>query len=545
MTLRLRFVIGLLWLGFTSPALASQRDAGRRDEAAARVDAAFARWCAETAPEHPACDSRLHEPPSATRGAYRWLLLADACERDGFASYCRDFTAVRATTRPCVVAYDQRDDRWRDLDGDDPHRWAVSSPGSGPIRITGRRVAACFPIVVNTNPLVHVVERGALDIGPAPLSGALDDAAAVFADASRAIIPYLLQSASTREPGRRPGVTELLRMMPTDLDPLDALAVGTWGLSGQLVGLADLRSDVLAALNAAESSDGGRIARIEWKVASLDGEWWRTEFETLRRLRAAVAAAATPDHQGPSAAEAAKRLELAQRVLDRQLESSKTVSVLGAARERWRQFVVGTRVLSWSPIPIVDRRVPWLSEVREVFSVKPLPVFGNDVVVRRPKREGSLSIAAPETTTVSVVTGLLLTPGGNQTFDVQTSADGVRRIGASPKTGVPARLLMGVDWRVTQAVNGRSGLWPLRPLLQAGAIADTKRPGLAIGAGFDARRWLHVTVGRVWQPQTVLVGRAVGDVLANTEAIATTTALSSSWYAAVGLSLGALPPFSR
>ena len=59
----------------------------------------------------------------------------------------------------------------------------------------------------------------------------------------------------------------------------DALAAATSALSGRLVALSDLRSDVVAAVNAAEMADGSRVAPIEWPKDLLDIERWRAEFE--------------------------------------------------------------------------------------------------------------------------------------------------------------------------------------------------------------------------------------------------------------------------
>lgn len=126
----------------------------------ARLDGLFRRFCSDTAAEHPACspDAPLEGAP-----AYRWLLLADVCDHGATASYCVDFAALRAQTRPYVVSYDHREDRWRRAGPDDradPYRWAVEGVDRQTPRMLADRTTSCVAIVTGTNPLVDVVERG-------------------------------------------------------------------------------------------------------------------------------------------------------------------------------------------------------------------------------------------------------------------------------------------------------------------------------------------------------------------------------------------------
>ena len=367
---------------------------------------------------------------------------------------------------------------------------------------------------------------------------------ALAGDAAQAIVPLIvrLEARSPLDPAS--GVSATLRAVESARpSAFEALAVGAWALSARLGQLVDLRSDVMAALNTAEAGEGSVLSPIRWEGVPLEGERWRAEFEALRRLRGA--ALGSGERTAALPPDGAESLDLEERVLDRQVDAAKIVNVLAAVRERWQRFVIAGRVLSWRPVVVPDRRVPWLIDVRYGFGVKPLSLLGPNVVVRRQRREASFRIGAPSAAAFSVVTGLVLTSSSRHVFDGRTGPDGVRRIVATQASGGPARLLVAVNWRPAQSLDGRFGAWPVRPLLQAGAIADAKQPGAALGVGIDVRRWLHLSAGRAWQPQTVLDGQQTGDVLASGEAVTTVSALAPSWYASVGVSLGALPFFRR
>ena len=96
----------------------------------------------------------------------------------------------------------------------------------------------------------------------------------------------------------------------------------------------------------------------------------------------------------------------------------------------------------------------------------------------------------------------------------------------------PAGLLTALDWRLLESARGRFAAWPIRPLLQSGAIVDPKAPGLAFGAGVDAWRAIHLTGGRAWQPSIRPDGRSGGS-------------LAPAWYVSASVSLGVLPIFRR
>src|SRR5262249_39703704 len=162
------------------------------------------------------------------------------------------------------------------------------------------------------------------------------------------------------------------------------LETATFGLASSLLPVGDLRAEVVVALNAAEGSDTGVLTPVDWSLTRLDAPYWHAEFDKLRTNRRKAVESLTgqvPDEKHGQV------LDKAQKVLDHQEDIAKAVAALAIVHDRWSQFVVGNRMMTWMVVNLRQQPVGWTKDQVHTIKVAVETPFASDVATRLPKVE--------------------------------------------------------------------------------------------------------------------------------------------------------------
>ena len=291
-------------------------------------------------------------------------------------------------------------------------KWAYDTDVNGVPTIVASRTGECTAIVEETKPLTYGVQLGAVEEKENELFAGLKDLAGLLGATLSAGAEHSLAA-------RTPSVRS---------DSFDELARATFSLARSLVTLADLRADVVAALNAAELSDTGELTPLDWGSAVLDAACWHDQFAWLRTRRQQAinslkGAAPTGKEQ--------KILDQAQKVLDRREDIAKAVAALSATHDRWNQFVVGSRMMTWMVVNLRQQPVPWTKDQVHEFKIGVETPFASDVATRLPKVETSVRFTSPKASMFGIGAGLVITPIQQATYKAVADAGGVKRITAT------------------------------------------------------------------------------------------------------------------
>jgi hypothetical protein len=414
------------------------------------LDQVFADYCAAQASANPACGSDSPSTP-----AYKWLLLDDVCAHGDNRAYCSRFASISHATEPCVVAYSHRHGRWRPLHSlEASGKWAYATDVNGAPTIVVSRTGECTAIVEDTKPLTYDAELGAVEEKSNDLFAGLKDLAA--------LLGATLGAAAEKPLGARTP------------DRFDELARATSSLARSLVALGDLHSDVVVALNVGELSDTGELTPVDWRSAALDAAGWHGQFAGLRTLR--QQAIDSLEGAAPSSGQQ-KILKQAQDVVDRREDIAKAVVALSATRDRWNQFVVGSRMLTWMVVNLRQQPVSWTKDQVHEFRVGVETPFASAVATRLPKVETSVRFTSPKASMFGIGAGLVITPIQQATYKAVAGADGVKRITATEHDSRTGQLGLFFDWRLIQAWHPAASTWVTRPALEGGVAIDTKTPG--------------------------------------------------------------------
>jgi hypothetical protein len=486
------------------------------------LDQVFADYCAAQASGNPACGSDSPATP-----AYKWLLLDDVCAHGDNHAYCSRFASISHATEPCVVAYSHRRGRWRPLHSlEASGKWAYDTDVNGAPTIVVSRTGECTAIVEDTKPLTYDVELGAVEEKQNDLFAGLKDLAGLLGATLSAATEHSLAA----------------RVTPARSDSFDELARATSSLARSLVALGELRSDVVVALNAGELSDKGELTPVDWGSAALDAASWHDQFAGLRTRR--QQAIDSLEGTAPTSEEQ-KILNQAQDVIDHREDIAKTVVALAATRDRWNQFVVGSRMLTWMVVNLRQQPVSWTKDQVHEFKVGVETPFASAVATRLPKVETSVRFTSPKASMFGIGAGLVITPIQQATYKAVAGADGVKRITATEHDSRTGQLGLFFDWRLIQAWHPAASTWVTRPALEGGVAIDTKTPGFFLGASLEITKWIRVSAGRTWQNVTVLDGQQEHDPVANDDAIKLRDTFVGGNYASVSFAIDALPLFTR
>jgi hypothetical protein len=515
----------LLLLALPSPA---------RAQAADDIDPLFRELCTSQATENPVCTN----DPIAT-SAYKWLLLADACDHDSTPGYCSKFEAVRKKTEPCVVAYSHRRGRWRPRHRlETTEQWAFDTDVNGIPTIVVSRSDQCTPIIEDTKPLIYGVQLGAVEEKETDLVSGLKSLADLLGATLQATAP-LLAFKGPFKGNVDSAIAELQKQKP-EPTPFDELAAATFALASSLLGVNDLQGEVVTALNAAELSDTGALTPVDWTRARLDAPFWHGEFDRLRAARVKAVASLPgqlPDSQQRSI------LDQAQKVLDRQADAAKAVSALAAARNRWNQFVIGDRMRTWMVATLRPLPVKWTRDQIHTIKVAVETPFAGDVSTRLPKVDTSIRLTSPRASMFGVGAGLIFTPIEQVTYAAVADGGGIKRITATERDSRTGQLALFLDWRFIQVWHPRASTWVARPALEGGVALDTKTPGFFLGGSIELTKWIRLSAGRTWQNVRVLDGQAVGDPVDNDDAIRIRDHFEGARYLSVSFAIDELPLF--
>jgi len=506
-------------LGVTILLLASSLAADA--QTSVTLDQVFADYCTAQPSANPACDT-----DSSATSAYKWLLLDDVCAHGDRHPYCSRFASISHATEPCVLAYSHRGGRWRPLHVLGSEKWAYDTDVNGVPTIVVSKTGECTAIVEETKPLTYGVELGAVEEKENDLFAGLKDLAGLLGATLGAAAEH---SVAARTPSVRS-------------DSFDELATATSSLARSLVALADLRADVVAALNAAELSDTGELTPVDWGSAVLDAALWHDQFAWLRRRR--QQAIDSLDGTAPTREEQ-KILDQAQKVLDRREDIAKPVAALAATRDRWNQFVVGSRMMTWMVVNLREQPVSWTKDQVHEFRIGVETPFASDVATRLPKVETSLRFTSPKASMFGIGAGLVITPIQQVTYKAIASADGVKRITATEHDSRTGQLALFFDWRLIQAWHPAASTWVTRPALEGGVAIDTKTPGFFLGGSLEITKWIRVSAGRTWQNVKVLDGQQEHDPVANDDAIKLRDTFVGDSYVSVSFAIDALPLFTK
>lgn len=500
------------------------------------LDLVFQDFCAAQGSVHPVCKN---DP--ITTPAYKWLLLADVCDHDPTAGYCSRFAGIRTRTEPCVVAYSHRRGRWRPRHLMETREdWAFDTDVSGTPTLVVSRSDRCTPIIEETKPLIYSVQLGTVEEKDTDLVSGLKDLAELLGGTVQATASMLkgfriternidsaLSELSTQKEDRKP-------------TPFEELAAATFAVARSLLDIGDLKGEVVAALNAVEVSDTGALTPVDWNRAKLDAAWWHAEFERLRVSRRKASDSLNgglpDDTQRPI-------LEQAQKVLDRQVEIAKAVGSLAAVRERWNQFVIGSRMMTWMPATLRPRPIRWTKDQKHPITVSVVTPFASDVSTKLPKVETAVRLTSPRASMFGIGAGLVVTPLEQVTYKAVADAEGTKRITATDRDSRTGQLALFVDWRLVQAFYPPASAWLARPALEGGVAADTDSPGFFLGGSIELTKWFRVSAGRTWQSVRVLDGQQENDPVENDEAIRLRDRFAGGRYFSVSFAIDELPLF--
>jgi hypothetical protein len=302
----------------------------------------------------------------------------------------------------------------------------------------------------------------------------------------------------------------------------------------------DLRADIVAALNAVESSESGALTPVDW-TASLDAAEWHRQFARVRAARREAFASlqgAAPDKQQQGL------LDASQKLLDHREDTAKLVAALAATRDRWNQYVIGARMMTWMVVNLRAQPVSWTKDQVHTFKVGVETPFASDVATRLPKVDTSVRFTSPKASMFGVGAGLIVTPIQQATYKAVPDADGVKRITAAEHDSRTGQLALFFDWRFVQAWHPAASTWITRPALEAGVAIDTKTPGFFLGLSLEVTKWIRVSYGRTWQNVKVLDGQQEHDAVANDDAIKLKDTFVDDRYFSVSFAIDALPLFA-
>ncbi len=500
------------------------------------LDRVFEGFCAAQGSANPMCKG----DPRDT-GAYKWLLLDDVCDRDGSPAYCSQFAAVRARTEPCVVAYSHRRGSWRPRHLlQRREHWAFHTDVNGTPTIVVSRSDRCTAIIEETRPLIYGVQLGTVEEKATALFGGLKDLAELLGTTVQATAgllgPFRMSSGATVNRA----IGEVVDQKKQTATPFDKLAAASVALAASLLPLSDLESEVIAALNAAEASETGALTPVVWSRARLDASFWHGEFEQLRASR--IAAVASLEGQSPDA-DQRKVLDQAQKVLESQSAIAEAIGSLAIVRERWDQFVIGPRMLTWMVVPLRSQPIRWSMDQLHAFKIAVETPFAGEVATRLPKVDVSLRLTSPRASMFGVGAGLIITPLEQVTYKAVAGSDGVRRITATDRDSRTGQLALFLDWRLVQAWHPAASTWIARPALQGGVAIDKDTPGFFVGGSIELTRWIRVSAGRTWQSVRVLDDQRADDPVENDAAIRLRDRFEGARYVSVSFAIDELPIF--
>ena len=486
------------------------------------LEQVFADYCAAQAPANPVCNEG-----SSDTSAYKWLVLDDVCAHGDSHPYCSHFASISRATEPCVVAYSHRRGRWRPLHAlEASEKWAYDTDVNGAPTIVVSRTGDCTAIVEDTKPLTYGVQLGAVEEKENDLFAGLKDLAGLLGATLTAAAEHSLAA----------------RLTPARSDSFDELARVTSSVARSLVALGDLRADVVAALNAAELSDTGELTPVDWGSALLDAACWHEQFAWLRARRQQ----AIDSLKGTApTGEEQRILDQAQKVLDHREDIAKTVAALEATRDRWNQFVVGSRMMTWMVVSLRQQPVSWTKDQVHEFKIGVETPFASDVATRLPKVETSVRFTSPKASMFGIGAGLVITPIQQATYKAVADAGGVKRITAIEHDSRTGQLALFFDWRLIQAWHPAASTWVTRPALEGGVAIDTKTPGFFLGGSLEITKWIRVSAGRTWQNVRVLDGQQEHDPVANDDAIKLRDTFVGDSYVSVSFAIDALPLFTK
>lgn len=500
------------------------------------LDAVVREFCATGASPHPVC----HGDPTDTP-AYRWLLLADACDHDRSPGYCARFADIRARTEPCVVAYSHRLGRWRPRHLlETREKWAYDTDVNGVPTIVVSRSDQCTPIIEHTTPLVYRVQPGDVTVKDTDVVSGLKDLAALLGATLQATAPVLKGLTISPRNSVDDTMADLRRQkaIPT---AFEELAATTWTVAQSLLQVGDLKAEVIVALNAAEVFDTGALTPVNWRRARLDAASWHTEFERLRaaRGRAIESLQGQPpdDKQRPI-------LDQAQKVLDRQDESAKVVASLTMTRARWDRFVLGDRMMTWMVAPLRAQPIGWTRDQIHALKITVDTPFAGDVATMLPKVDTSVRLTSPRASMFGIDAGLVVTPLEQVTYKAVAGPGGVKRITATERDSRTGQLALFIDWRLVQLWRPAASAWRVRPALQGGVAVDTRTPGFFLGASTGLTKWMRLSAGRTWQSVRVLDGQQENDPVENNDAIRLRDAFEARWYVSASFAIDEVPLFN-
>jgi hypothetical protein len=329
---------------------------------------------------------------------------------------------------------------------------------------------------------------------------------------------------------------------PARSNSFDELARATSSLARSLVALGDLRADVVSALNAAEQSDAGELTPVAWGSAELDAACWHDQFAWLRERR--QQAIDSLEGTAPTGEEQ-KILDQAQKVLDHRDDIAKTVAALAATHDRWNQFVVGSRMMTWMVVSLRQQPVAWTKDQVHEFKIGVETPFASDIATRLPKVETSVRFTSPKASMFGIGAGLVITPIQQATYKAVADAEGVKRITATEHDSRTGQVALFFDWRLIQAWHPAASTWMTRPALEGGVAIDTKTPGFFLGGSLEITKWIRVSAGRTWQNVKVLDGQQEHDAVANDDAIKLRDTFVGDSYVSVSFAIDALPLFTK
>ncbi len=518
-------------IGLVVAALLSGQSAAARP-ASPTLPEIFHVFCQQTAAGHPACRDEAGTPPG-----YQWLLMTDACAHVSPApGYCRAFNGISPGTEPCVLAYSHRDGHWRPkfaLDADDRMKWAFDRDVDGtPILVAGRS-DDCLVVVEDTNPLLYAVQLGKIEEKDNDLASGLKDLASLLGATAAAAAPML-----AGRPGFR--ADNMADERGSADDPFAALARLSVATAEHLNALAEAKADAVSAINGVDASTTGNVSPVDWNAVELDVRVWQRNFVSLRAARAE--AVKSLDGDTPTKPQQ-NLLDQAQKLLDRQTDASKAVAGLALVKARWDQYVIDDRVVTWMLVSVIAQPVKWTKDQVYAFTVVPDSPLASEVSSGLAKASSSVRLTSPSASMFGVDAGLVVTPLEAPTYTAVSATDGSTRIAVADRARRTGQIAVFFDWHVAQVFSGKARAWPLRPALQAGVAANTKSPGVFLGASVGLTKWIRLSAGWTWQSVKALDGQQVGDLVGGDSAIRTRDVFSRASYAGLSVSLGDLPLF--
>src|SRR5262249_30989898 len=220
------------------------------------------------------------------------------------------------------------------------------------------------------------------------------------------------------------------------------------------------------------------LTPVDWSLTRLDAPYWHAEFDKLRTNRRKAVESLTgqvPDEKQRQV------LDKAQKVLDHQEDIAKAVAALAIVHDRWSQFVVGNRMMTWMVVNLRQQPVGWTKDQVHTIKVAVETPFASDVATRLPKVETTVRFTSPKASMFGLGAGLVVTPIRQATYKAVAGDDGIKRITATGHDSRTGQLALFLDWRLIQAWHPAASTWVARPALEGGVAVDTKTPGFFLG----------------------------------------------------------------